>query len=229
MILGATTLCTVVQSYLEIILLKLLTYILPSMKSLKSVLLKNLKAKKFTNLKISISIALIFAFVLFFASGIKMEVRLIQSFIMRALGADLVLKNNEIRFNVSKIEDFLNQHSNKVEYAWISSGVVYGDLDIRFVDSRNPDDDYSFDMRVTSPNFLSTTYYDYYVPESYWNNYTYSPLPNGVLNGFDSIYDGNVSRAGYDPNDTFKSIDPYNISAASTMSSTVYERRLPPK
>lgn len=159
MILGAITLCTVVQSYLEIVLLRIIAYVLPSMKSLKSVLLKNLKAKKFTNLKISISIALIFAFVLFFASGIKMEIRLIQSFLKRGLGSDLVLKNNEVGFNVSKIEEYLNEHRESVEYTWMSRGLVYGDLDIRFIDSRNPDDDFSFDLRTLSPNFMSTAYY----------------------------------------------------------------------
>lgn len=76
--------------------------------------LKNLKAKRFTNLKISLSLALIFAFVLFFTSGIYMEIKLIQSFINRGLGSDLVLENYDDGFNTTKINAYLNQHSDKV-------------------------------------------------------------------------------------------------------------------
>jgi hypothetical protein len=91
MILGSIMLCTVLQSYLEMGILTLLSMGFGQIKTMRSVMLKNLKAKRFTNLKIILSIALIFAFVLFFTSGINMEIKLIQSFINRGLGSDLVL------------------------------------------------------------------------------------------------------------------------------------------
>jgi hypothetical protein len=91
MILGSIMLCTVLQSYFEVGVLSLLSMAFGQIKTMRLVMLKNLKAKRFTNLKISLSLALIFAFLLFFTSGISMEIRLIQSFINRGIGSDLVL------------------------------------------------------------------------------------------------------------------------------------------
>ena len=57
------------------------------------ILLKNIKAKQYKNIKMSIIISLIFAFVLFFTAGIKSEIQIVESFIERALGSDLVMEN----------------------------------------------------------------------------------------------------------------------------------------
>lgn len=58
---------------------------------MKAILLKNIKAKQYKNIKMSIIIAIIFAFVLFFTAGIKIEIQIVQSFIERALGSNLVM------------------------------------------------------------------------------------------------------------------------------------------
>ncbi len=63
------------------------------MRTMKLAILKNIKAKKYKNIKVSIIISIIFAFVLFFTAGIKIEMQIIQSFIERALGSNIVFEN----------------------------------------------------------------------------------------------------------------------------------------
>jgi uncharacterized protein with PQ loop repeat len=58
-------------------------------------MLKNIKAKQYKNIKMSIIIAVTFAFLLFFSTGINIEIMIVQSFIERQLGAELVLQNYE--------------------------------------------------------------------------------------------------------------------------------------
>jgi len=55
------------------------------------IVLKTIKAKQYKNVKVSIIIAVIFAFLLFFTSGIRIEMMIVQSFIERQLGAQLVM------------------------------------------------------------------------------------------------------------------------------------------
>jgi|JI6StandDraft_1071083.scaffolds.fasta_scaffold40169_1 hypothetical protein len=204
MILGAVMLCTILQSYLEVAVLYLIGKISAQLKSMRSVMLKNLKAKRFTNLKISLSLALIFAFVLFFTSGVNMEIKLIKSFINRGLGSDLVLQNYDEGFNVSKINAYLAQHNSTVSYAWLSSGLSRKDLQFRFIDNRRSDKKVGCDFKVFSPGYMDATYYEYYVPDAYLAGWDYSQLPNGLNNGFDTIYNGSNSVGHYDPNNTIK-------------------------
>lgn len=51
------------------------------LKRMQSALTKNIKAKQYKNIKVSIIISIIFAFVLFFTAGIKIEMQIVQSFI----------------------------------------------------------------------------------------------------------------------------------------------------
>lgn len=171
MILGAVMLCTVLQGYLEVGVLHLLGRAFTTLKSMRSIMLKNLKAKRFTNLKISLSLALIFAFVLFFTSGINMEIKLIQSFINRGLGSDLVLENYDEGFNVSRINSYLEQHSDKVQYAWLSGGLSRKNVRLEFIDNRRADKSISCDFKVFSPSFMNASYYEYYVPDAYLQNW----------------------------------------------------------
>ena len=93
MIFGAIILLTVLQSHIERGILFVLFKLNKRLKAMQAVILKNIKAKQYKNIKVSIIIALIFAFVLFFTSGIKIEIEIIESFIKRALGSDLVMEN----------------------------------------------------------------------------------------------------------------------------------------
>lgn len=54
-------------------------------------MLKTIKAKQYKNTKMSIIIAVTFAFLLFFSTGINIEIMIVESFIERQLGAKLVL------------------------------------------------------------------------------------------------------------------------------------------
>lgn len=87
---------------------------------MQAVILKNIKAKQYKNIKVSIIIALIFAFVLFFTSGIKVEIEIIESFIKRALGSDLVMENYEKNtFNTLAVSSYLNTIPS-LQYCWLS-------------------------------------------------------------------------------------------------------------
>lgn len=70
-----------------------------------------------------------------------------------------------------------------------------------------------------SPNYLDSSFYEYYYPQSYIeeNVSSYRTLPNGVKNGFDSLYknDGmynNQSIGKYDGNNTMIDFDPNDIN-----------------
>lgn len=77
MILGSIMLLTVLQSRLECLILNLMFYCSKYLSTLKLVMLKSIKAKQYKNLKVSLIISLIFAFLLFFAAGIKVELKII--------------------------------------------------------------------------------------------------------------------------------------------------------
>jgi hypothetical protein len=59
------------QSRMECWLLKLLFRFNRHLATLKLIMLKSIKAKQYKNLKVSLIISLIFAFLLFFTAGIK--------------------------------------------------------------------------------------------------------------------------------------------------------------
>lgn len=215
-------LCTIMQSYLEIAILNLMGMASKQLSSMRSVMLKNLKAKRFTNLKISLSLALIFAFVLFFTSGINMEIKLIKSFINRGLGSDLVLENYDEGFNLTKINSYLDEHSDTVSHAWLSRGLEAKDLRFKFRDNRRSDKSVGCTFVVFSPGFMNASYYEYYVPDYYLPGWEYSQLPNGVDNGFDTVYNGTESVGRFNPNDTYVQLDPKNVSSLGELSSPRY-------
>lgn len=73
--------------------------------------------------------------------------------------------------------------------------------------------------KVMTPNYLDSSYYEYYYPQNYMaeNISSYRVLPNGVVNGFDALYryDGafnNESIGKYDPQDTMTEFDPHRIN-----------------
>jgi hypothetical protein len=70
-------------------------------------------------------------------------------------------------------------------------------------------------FKVVSSNYLETTFYDYYYPEKYMSTglADYQVLPNGVINGFNSIYTRSGDSVGrYDPSDTITDYDPNHIN-----------------
>ena len=120
MIFGAIILFTVLQSHIERGILFVLFKLNKRLKAMQAVILKNIKAKQYKNIKVSIIIALIFAFVLFFTSGIKVEIEIIESFIKRALGSDLVMENYEKNtFNTLAVSSYLNTIPS-LQYCWLS-------------------------------------------------------------------------------------------------------------
>lgn len=52
-------------------ILRVLFKLNSNLNTMKVIILKNIKAKQYKNIKVSIIIAVIFAFVLFFTAGIK--------------------------------------------------------------------------------------------------------------------------------------------------------------
>jgi len=54
-------------------------------------MLKSIKAKQYKNIKVSLIISLIFAFLLFITCGINVELKIIESFSERQIGADLMI------------------------------------------------------------------------------------------------------------------------------------------
>ena len=71
MIFGAIILFSVLQSRIERLILRVLFKLNSNLNTMKVIILKNIKAKQYKNIKVSIIIAVIFAFVLFFTAGIK--------------------------------------------------------------------------------------------------------------------------------------------------------------
>lgn len=87
MIFGAIILLSIFQSRMECLILEGLFKVSARLKRTKLILLKTIKAKQYKNIKVAIIISVIFAFLLFFASGLTIETTIIQSFIERQLGA----------------------------------------------------------------------------------------------------------------------------------------------
>jgi hypothetical protein len=87
MIFGAIIILSVMQSRMECLILEGLFKLSDRLNRTKAILLKTIKAKQYKNIKVSIIISIIFAFLLFFASGLKIEAMIVQSFIERQLGA----------------------------------------------------------------------------------------------------------------------------------------------
>lgn len=93
MIFGSIILLSILQSRIEVGIFSIIFRFNSQMRTMKLAILKNIKAKKYKNIKVSIIISIIFAFVLFFTAGIKIEMQIIQSFIERALGSNIVFEN----------------------------------------------------------------------------------------------------------------------------------------
>ena len=93
MILGSIIVLVVMQSRFECWILNLLFYCSKYLSTLKLIMLKSIKAKQYKNIKVSLIISLIFAFLLFFAAGIQVELKIIESFTERQLGGQLVIQN----------------------------------------------------------------------------------------------------------------------------------------
>lgn len=90
MIFGSIILLGILQSRIEVGIFNLIFRFNKKMRCMKLAILKNIKAKQYKNIKVAIIVSIIFAFVLFFTAGIKIEMQIVQSFIERALGSNLV-------------------------------------------------------------------------------------------------------------------------------------------
>ena len=77
MIMGSIMLLIVLQARMECWLLQLLFKLNKHLATLKVIMLKSIKAKQYKNLKVSLIISLIFAFLLFFTAGIKIELKIV--------------------------------------------------------------------------------------------------------------------------------------------------------
>lgn len=91
MIFGSIILIAVLQARFESLILRIIFYFNERLSKLKIIMLKTIKAKQYKNTKMSIIIAVTFAFLLFFSTGINIEIMIVESFIERQLGAELVL------------------------------------------------------------------------------------------------------------------------------------------
>jgi len=81
MIFGAIILISILQSRMECSVFELLFLLSKKLNNLKLIILKTIKAKQYKNIKVSIIISLSFAFLLFFTSGLRIEMAIVQSFI----------------------------------------------------------------------------------------------------------------------------------------------------
>lgn len=71
MVAGSIMVLVVMQSRMECWVLAVLFRFSKHLSTLKLIMLKSIKAKQYKNLKVSLIISLIFAFLLFFTAGIK--------------------------------------------------------------------------------------------------------------------------------------------------------------
>lgn len=71
MIFGSIILLSIFQSKMEEGVFSVLFTYFPKINRMKSSIRKSIKSKKYKNIKVSIIVSIIFAFVLFFTSGIK--------------------------------------------------------------------------------------------------------------------------------------------------------------
>lgn len=123
MILGAIMVLVVMQSRMECWVLNALFYLNKHLATLKLIMLKSIKAKQYKNLKVSLIISLIFAFLLFFTAGINIELKIVQSYSERQIGADLrVINFQKQTLNRPAIEEYLNQFKG-IKYVWFSGGM----------------------------------------------------------------------------------------------------------
>lgn len=84
-------------------------------------------------------------------------------------------------------------------------------------------------IKILTDGYLNSTYYDFYYPEEYIkaDMDTYTRLPNGVYDGFCSIYDQNGNSKGkYNENDTLTLTDPYQINILKNNSNEVSDSLL---
>lgn len=104
MIVGAIMLLIVMQYRMECWVLQFLFYFSKYLSTLKLIMLTSIKAKNYKNFKVSLIVSLIFAILLFFITGICIEIKIVKSFSEQKIGADLMILNNDIFLNRSRIE-----------------------------------------------------------------------------------------------------------------------------
>jgi hypothetical protein len=80
LILGGIMLLVIMQHRMEGGILSILFRLSKHLNTLKLIMLKSIKAKQYKNLKVSLIISLIFAFLLFVTAGINIELKIIESF-----------------------------------------------------------------------------------------------------------------------------------------------------
>lgn len=133
MIFGAIILLGILQPRIEMAIFSLIFRFNSQMRTMKLAILKNIKAKQYKNIKVTIIISIIFAFVLFFTAGIKIEMQIVQSFIERALGSNLVFENYEKNtFNTTNIDKYLSEKEG-IEYSWLSRNLNRDNITISLV------------------------------------------------------------------------------------------------
>ena len=159
--------------------------------------------------------SVIFAFVLFFTTGINIQIQIIESFIERALGSDLVFENYGRKvFDAQAVNQYLSGKEG-IEWAWLSERLDRDGVHMFFI-SPVSGEHITPEFQVLSPNYLNATLYEYYYPDEYMpESSSYLRLPNSVPNGFNSIYTGpnwSESVGHFDPNDTIYEKDPNEIN-----------------
>jgi hypothetical protein len=88
---------------------------------------------------------------------------IIQSFIERQLGAELVLENYEKNtFDRESIEDYLDR-TGGLKYSWLSNDLDNRKVELQFEGIIKSQPVTSI-FKVISSNYLNTTFYEYYYP-----------------------------------------------------------------
>ncbi len=131
--------------------------------------------------------------------------QIVQSFIERALGSNLVFENYEKNtFNSTNIDN-LQAGKEGIEYSWLTRNLNRDNFSICLV-SHITGSRITPEIQVLTPGYLNSTFFQYYYPESYLpDSDDYWKLPNSILDGFNSIYtgeNGQQSVGHYDPKDT---------------------------
>lgn len=117
-------------------------------------------------------------------------------------------------FNTSSVNAYLDTKPD-LEYSWLSRNLNRKNIEFSFISHVYGDDVWG-DFKVLTPKYLNSTFYQYYFPEEYLTDSGgYWQLPNGLPDGFNSIYTGvggSESVGKFNPNDTLTQPDPHHVN-----------------
>lgn len=219
-LIGLTVLFNLFENFLEWTILKTILLFFYKDRKLEPIVTKNMKGHKGRNIKTALMFSITMSFLIFAATGFKLQETVINDSFRLHIGADMTAEipaNSKKSLDEMALRNYLENYKKKypdriLDYSFISiplDQIPY--LEFPWVSPLSLFPKKKVTVKAVEENFMRSIYEYYYLPTEYNENLSYNTLRDGKRDPVSSLY-SKINEENYT-----KIKDPKNISSNSDL------------